>query len=138
MIRSGLQLKQSKLPAAVGTGSVISVVITFILTMLIAALVNMERITEENVGYYVLAIMLVSSYTGGYIACRKMGSKRLMVSLLSGTVFLCILVGINILLYEGKFEAVGQTYLLIMCGSILSSMWTSRDSIRTKNRKYRF
>lgn len=138
MIRSGIHVKQSKITAAVGTGCLVSVTGILLFSIGISLLVSMEKITEASVGYGILLALICTSYFGGYTACRIMKNQRLITALLTGATVLCILLCLNILFFDGQFRGVGQTTLVIICGNILSAMWTSRLSPAGKTVKHRF
>lgn len=119
-------------------GSLTSMCITVCVSMVIAALIYKEKISELSTGYGVMICLMMASYAGSYIACKRMGGKLLTTGLLTGTTYISILLAANALLFEGKYHGVGETVLLILCGCSVAVMWTSRDKTKKKSRKHRF
>lgn len=115
----------------------ISLAITALMGMLTALLIQNEKIPEETMGYAVMVMLLLSSYIGSLIACKKQESKNLSTSVITGGVYWALLLIIGVLCFDGTLQAVGETILLILCGSILAAMWTSRGNRKKKFRKFK-
>jgi len=119
-------------------GSLASMCTTVFVSMIIAALIYKEKISESSTGYGVMICLIMASYAGSYIACKRMGGKLLTTGLLTGTTYISILLATNALLFNAKYNGIGETILLILCGCSVAVMWTSRDKTRKKRRKRRF
>ena len=52
--------------------------------MIAATLLNNEKIMESGMGYAVMGMLILASYSGGYTACKIMKGQRLASSLLTG------------------------------------------------------
>ena len=102
---------------------------------ILAAMVSGEKLEETAIGYGIMPIMILAAYIGSYTACKMVRKKHLMVSLLTGAVFLAALLLITALAFEAKYAAVGETILLILCGNILCAMWALRTKTGKRSRK---
>lgn len=125
----------STMTNAVLWGSLASMLITLMSAMVIAWLMASEKMPEQNMGYAVMGLLLLASFCGGIIACKKQDKQRLTISLITGGAYIGILLAMGALFYDGQLTAVGETMLLVLCGSILAAMWTSRGKRKTNFRK---
>ena len=116
-------------------GASTSIVVTILLCFILTAMIHKEKLEENNVGYGVLAIVILASFTGAYTACRCIGKQRLAIGLLTGATYLCMLMIITATAFGAKYSGIGETVLLILCGNILAAMWTSRKKSAGKKRK---
>lgn len=109
--------RASSIPCGLMSGALISVMITGIMTGILAILISKDDVQWELVGYGILVMVMLSSFMGAIVAYRKIRRQRLIVSLMSGAVYYGILLSITALFFGGKYEAVGVTGLLILGGS---------------------
>lgn len=129
-----MQSSNAVKPVVYGAG--ISMVITILLSMFVALLIQGERISEGSMGYAVMIMLLLASYIGSFSAC-KMSTQRLTTSIITGGIYMGCLLVTGILFYDGTLQAVGETMLLILCGSVLAAMWTSRENRHKKFKKFK-
>lgn len=108
------------------------VLITVLFSMCAAWMICNEKIREEYTGYVVMIIILLASFGGSIMACEKSGCKRLTIAVLTGFIYFVVLMSIGILIYDGTLRGVGETMLIVLCGSILGAMWTTRGKKRGK------
>ena len=107
-------------------------------SMVLATMMNAEKITVTGMGYGVMLMQMLAAYSGGYTACQMRNEQRLPTALLTGMVYFAVLVTNNLLFFRGELNGTGETALLILCGSILSAMWTSRKKGSGKIKKLKF
>ena len=110
------------MPAGLLTGLAVSVGITILGTAIIAKMLDTEKLREGLTGYAVMAVLLVSSFAGTLISCRKVKRQYLVVCGVSAMLYFLVLLGITALFFGGQYEAVGVSGLLVLCGSILALM----------------
>lgn len=114
-----------------------SLALTLLCTGIIAKLMEGEMISERSVGYGVMVLLLFASFVSALIACWKIRRQRLAVCALSGTIYFLILLSITALFFGGQYSSIGETALLILCGSMLAAMAGSRENRRGKYRKFK-
>lgn len=107
------------IPTGITIGILVSVFITLSTTFLGAKLVDAEIVSMDKVGYMVLTIIIISSWIGVMTASRKIKRRRILVSLLTGTIYFGTLLVVTGMFFGGQYSGVGETALLIFCGSIL-------------------
>ena len=130
---------------ATGTASSVSVGLTYgslvfaamVLAgcALAAKLIEKEILAWDQSGYAVLVILLLSSWTGAMVSAAKIKRRRLAVCLGSGVVHLLLLLCATALFFGGKYSGVGETALLIFCGSAIAVLTANRGNRRGKAHK---
>ena len=126
---------RGSITAAVMLGVVMSIFVTMIATVAVSAMIHREVLPETAVVYGVVVILLASSYVGAKTGCRKAKNKRLMVSTLSGLCYLLVLMTITAVLFEGKYNGIGVTGLIVLCGAAIAALPNRVHSRGGKRRK---
>lgn len=106
-------------------------------TTFIAAMMHKEIIEEKNVGYAVMIILILGAFTGSKVSYIKIKRQKIVVSLLSGAVLYMILLSITALFFGGQYSGVGETGLLILCGSTLSTISNLNQNLTRKKPRVR-
>lgn len=127
--------RAATIPVGLLTGGAAALASTLVLTAVLAKLMDGEILRSENIGYGVMVLLLISSFLGSAVACRRVKRQYLVTAALSGTVYVLLLLSITALFFGGQYSAVGVTALLVFCGSMLAAMLFSRDGKGRKSRK---
>lgn len=114
--------RTSSVPGGLAAGAMVSTILTALITAVLAVLLDKEIIRWENVGYGVLAMVMLSAFCGAVTANAKIRRQRFLVSLMSGLVYFGILLSITALFFGGQFEAVGVTGLLVAGGCACAAL----------------
>lgn len=131
--------RASSLWAGLAFGGAVSTGITLVITAVLAKLLDLEKLQWENIGYGILIMIITSSFMGAIVAFGKIKRQRMVVCMLSGVVYLGIMLTVTALFFGGQFEAVGVTVLLIAagCGSAgLLGLREKRGGNRRKGKRY--
>ena len=110
----------SSIPVGLAWGTFSSTAMTLAGAGIAAKLINGEIISWDQAGYAVLTILLISSWIGAMVAAGKIKRRRMVVCLASGVAYMMILLCATALFFGGKYSGVGETALLILCGSIVA------------------
>lgn len=113
---------------ATGSGALTSFLILMVMTGILAMLVNREILPQDAIRYGVLGILLVSSFAGGMVAKGKGSAYRFLLCASSALGFFLILLGIQLLFFDGIFAGMAQKALLILAGSGAAGLAGSRRS----------
>ncbi len=119
------------------SGLAVNMLITLAAAAILAKLIDDGIMTWENVGYAILITIMLSSFAGAYTSCQRIKRQKLVVSLLSGFIYWATLIGLNALVYSGKYEAVAVTTIIILAGSLCAFLLTIPKSSHSKQRKYK-
>ncbi len=112
-----ITVRASSMPAGLAVGGCVSLGTTLLLAAGLAKLVDMEILAWENIGYGIMLLLLLSSFLGAMTAFARIKRQRLLVCLVSGGIYLALLLSITALFFGGQYEAVGVTALLVLGGS---------------------
>ena len=93
----------------------------------LAALIGGERIPEESVGYGVMVILTLSSFSGAMAAAGRIRRRRLLICLLSAGIYYGILLAMTALFFGGQYSGAGVTALMVLCGAGLAILTGLRD-----------
>lgn len=125
----------SSIPAGLASGALVSIGMTLAGAFLTAKLLDSQILKWDNCGYGVLVILLISSWAGAVVTASKVKRKRLVMCLASGGIYFILLMISTALFFGGKYSGVGETGLLIFCGSMVGLFSGFPGKNRRKRRK---
>ena len=131
--------RASSMVGGISGGLMWSACITAVLAALSAKMVDLEWIGEKDIGYCAMVILITASFAGSNIAWKKIKRQRLLVCVLSGSLYFLVLMGMTALFFGGQYEAVGVTFLLVICGTslvLLGGERKNRGGKRLKRKVY--
>ena len=105
-----------ELGTALASGVVASMLSAVILCGVLAYLVASERISENSIGYGVMALL------GGCISKYRERNRGILCCVVSGIMFLFMLVGVTALFFNGEFRGVIPNTSMILCGSAVAAI----------------
>lgn len=111
------QKTEFTMPLGLGTGTLICIIITLAGAMLIATLVNGERISEEAIPYGVMILVLAASVSGAAVSAFCVKKSYLVVCLLTGICYFAVLLATTALFFGGEYRGIGATAAIILAGS---------------------
>ena len=109
--------RAASMPGGLALGGGIAVVLTIVLSVITAKLVDTGTIGEGSVGYAALCILLLSSGVGAAVASAKIKRRRLLVCLASGAVYYGMLLAMTALFFGGQYTGMGVTALAVAGGA---------------------
>lgn len=122
-------------------GAIYSTIITLGMCAAIAYGMDRGYLQEKDIGYAVMILLIVASYVGAWVSNRKIKRQKAKISLMSGGIYMTVLLSITALFFGGQYNAVPETALLILCGSILAMITgnsrTKRKHMRKTGNYYR-
>lgn len=124
--------KAASIPTGMAVSAVISILATLIMSAGIASYLNMEKITWEQAGYWIMGMLFTAAFLSGKCAYSVIKRQRLAVSVMSGLLYWGMLLCITALFFGGSFEAIWETGGIIAAGCSTAALVTL-----PKNRKYR-
>lgn len=105
---------------ALGAG--ISTLVTLLLAIILAKLIDSEKLPWENVGYGIMITLIGASFLGAYCASKRIKRLHMLVCLTSGGIYFAVLLSMTALFFGGQYEAVGITALLVLAGCISAGL----------------
>lgn len=93
-----------------------------LLTAFLAVLAKMilaEIVAEQMIGYGIMITLLTASCLGAMVSMHAVKHRNLMTAFLTGVSFLLVLYAATVLLFDGQFDGVLVSSVLVICGSLL-------------------
>ena len=123
------------MPVGLTVGGIGSLMITLAMSAVIAKMMEREVIAQGNIGYFVIGILLLSTIAGALISFGRIKRRRMIVCLVSGLIYYCILLLITTLCFGGQYQGVGVTGLVVLCGSCCAGLLGLRDQTKSRRGK---
>lgn len=99
--------------------------LTAVLLALLAFLLYRLGLGEKVVSGAIIVIYVAANFFGGFIAGKRMASRKFLWGLLLGTVYFLVLAGVSLCVGKGSIQ-VGNSFLttLVLCagGGMLGGM----------------
>ena len=121
------------IPMAMGIGLLTSAIITFVGAMIVAALVASQKLMEEQIPYGAAAVLLTASMIGSCVTAIDFKEKRFWMCMAGGGLYILTLLCITAFFFDGGYQGVWVTCLMILGGSVAAGML----GVRTKGHKFR-
>ena len=118
-------------------GGVTSLASTLVLSAVLSWLVLSQRVGEDKLGYGVMVLLAAASFLGAKISCRKVKRQRIAVSCMAGGAYMVTLLAMTALFFDGQYEGVGETALMVLCGCGLAVLLHREPKARQKPGKKR-
>lgn len=127
-----------QLAKAVTVGAGVSLVISIFTCGIGAAMIGGEIIKPENIGYLGAAALLLGSVTGSLVAIMKWKGSPFAAAGLASLAYILCLLCIGIVSFEGKFDNMMVTVLLIMGGCVSSCLLRMKKNNKNTHSKVRY
>lgn len=124
--------KTNSVPGGLAIAAFVSMMITFTLSAIIAGLLNTEKITWMQAGYWIMGMLFLASFVGGECAFVSIKRQRFAISIMSGVLYWGLLLCVTALFFGGDFGAVWETAGIIGAGSGVAALISV-----PKRKKYR-
>ena len=105
-IRSGLAI-----------ASLRSMAITFVVSAGIAALLETEKITWTDAGYWIMGMLYLSSFVGSKFAVMFIKRQKLTIIIMTSILYWGLLLCLTALFFGGDFSAIWETAGIIAAGA---------------------
>jgi hypothetical protein len=120
----------------VALSGAVSLVITMLMSVLLAKLLDCQRLNWEQAGYWIMAMLFAAAFAGGKVGIAAIRRQRLAVSAMCGLLYWGLLLCMTALFFGGNFNAVPETALIIIAGSGCAAM-VSLPQKKGRGRKIR-
>lgn len=111
--------RAKSMPAGIGIGVLVSLVVTVMGAAIVAWMIVSERIGENGIGWGCMVILPVASAAGAEVAWRLIRHRRLMVCGIQCGAFYLLLLAMA-LPFGGVYEGMVLTALLVAIGGGIS------------------
>ena len=133
----GLNGRATSVPIGIAWAALAELVSTGIMIIILALTVDRQMVPETGVGYGVMLILAASSFLGGKTAIQKIKRQRMLMCMLAGVTYFGMLMLSTALFFGGQYQAVPETLLLVLGGSVLAAITGIREKRGGKRKKIR-
>ena len=108
-----------------GKSLIISYILTMVLLLILTFLVYKAGFTEKMVSAALIAVYVVATFCAGFLAGKKMQSRKFLWGLLMGVGYFLILLLMSLLVNRGTGElgsSVATTFFLCAGGGMMGGM----------------
>ena len=131
--------KAMTMTAGVVIGAGVSAVSSIIGTGLGTWLIDSGSLPEDGIGYVAMLVLLISAVVGAWLAVVLVKRQRLVTCIISGCIYLLLLLLVNLFCFGGQFQGLVPTLLLVAGGSVVPGLIGNRvEGNRTSVRHNRY
>ena len=135
MAKQAMKKKELSMPAGIGIGAGVGLVITLIGGIMLTFLLTGEKLSVESMGYGTMVIQFVGALLGSITATLCYKQRKMIVSLITAGVYLLVLMGINALFFDGQYERMGGSLLVVAIAGIAAAFVGNGGGKMSKRRK---
>lgn len=128
--------KSMSVPGGLVLSGAISMGITLLISLLLAKLLDSQKLGWEQTGYWIMVMLFAAAFAGGKVGIAAIKRQRLAVSAMCGLLYWGLLLCMTALFFGGNFNAVPETALIIIAGSGCAAM-VSLPQKKGRGRKIR-
>ena len=128
--------KSMSVPGGLVLSGTISMGITLLISILLAKLLDSQKLGWEQTGYWIMVMLFAAAFAGGKVGIAAIKRQRLAVSAMCGLLYWGLLLCMTALFFGGNFNAVPETALIIIAGSGCAAM-VSLPQKKGRGRKIR-
>lgn len=130
--------RASSMPRGLAVGAAVSMAITLVSALVMAGLLDAEKLAWENVGYGIMVMVFCGAFLGAVTGYHLVKRQRMVVCLMGGGIYFLMLLAVTALFFGGQYDGVGATGVLILGGSgcaALLGLRQGRGGRRRRNRR---
>lgn len=128
--------KATSMVKGVSIGVLIGSVVLSILSLIVAWLIYMDKLSLEHLGYASMLLLFASAYIGSMVSIHLVKRRRLLVSGSTGSVMIVFIVICNCLLMGGHFQGIFITLVMIYTGSLMPAFISTKSRNRSSKKRY--
>ena len=127
MTKSKREGRAVSIPSGLAAGAAVSIAATVVISFVGAQLILNEVMTQDRIGYCSMTALLSGTILGAVTASGKIRHRKLLICMLSGGVYFCLLLAATALFFGGQYEGFLITFLTVLMGTVAAALMTSRE-----------
>ena len=124
------EMTPGRMLRSVGVGGLLAAAITFLLTMLLGALLSSGKLPEQSVPLLSMLIAAAAAFAGAMTAAAAVGQRRLPVSLAVGADYLLLMLMGRGLWFRGQWSALPA--IAVAAAVLTAGLLSSRPKKRRR------
>lgn len=133
VLKSSVKKNAGSAVGAIIKGATVSVLMTLVMTSILATAITAETISEKNVNFCANAVLLLSGFAGTISASWK--GKYLRTSLFVGLAYVGVLLATTAILFDCQYIGVGISLAAVLSGVALAVLFVNGCKLKTKTRR---
>lgn len=129
--------RAAAMPQGLASGVLAAASITIAGAAVTAKLIDSGILSWQRSGYGVMVTLILASWLGAVVSAARIKRQRLAVCAMTGLLYFGTLLLTTALFFGGRYSGVGETALLILCGSMLGVFSNITEKTGRKRRKIR-
>lgn len=105
------------MPLGVMYGLVTTIIISISTIALLVGGILAEKVNEVHIGYFIILILLVSSFCGGLVSVTRVKRRMMLVSGIVGIGYFSMLLLVTAVAFGGRFGGMWMSGMVILLGS---------------------
>lgn len=110
------------IPEGLATGAAVSAAVTLLGSALTAKLIAAEALSQGDVGYGAMAVLLSATVTGAAAAQARVRRRRPAVCLMSAGVYFALLAAAALLFFGGRLTGFWATAAVVFSGGAAAAL----------------
>lgn len=135
MIKKGMSKREKPLALVLTGGIAVSLFVMLACSALLAKLISMEIIGEENTVICTGVTLLLSAAAGTGTATSGQKENKIYIGLANGSMYSAILLLITAVALGGQYQGVLVSVILILCASIMPAILFKNKTKHSKSRR---
>lgn len=121
------------IPKGIATGTLCSMIIVILLSMIFAKLIATGRMAESKLGYGIMIILFLASFAGSLISISYTKRRILYVAIIFCVTFIILLSLLTTLLFGGRLEGILPSSMIVFAGGIMPALLRSSSNKKAKH-----
>ena len=119
---------EATIPMGIAAGVFASLIATIVSAIIGAIAVDKQILAEDSIGYFAVAILILSAGVGARTAMRKLKRKKMQMCVITGLCYYAVLLAMTGLFFGGHYESMGITAFSVLLGVGLVALLGSRGA----------
>lgn len=137
MAKTALRKETDGLGSAVGKGTALCLLGALAGGAGISALIIRGTLKETAIGYSAMGILILSTLLGVIPTVKTTHRRKLAAAMITGGGYYLTLAVLNMILFQGIYDGLGVTLLIIMGTALTGFLLTGTRKAKQKSRKRR-
>lgn len=125
--------KSLSVPKGLAIGALIQMLLTIAGVVILAYMVVSETVRFENIGYWIMLILMSVSFAGAWGAKTAIKRRKLLICLLSGLIYTLMLLTLTLLFFGAEFHGAAVSSGLIFAGSMVAGLLGTQKRKQNKS-----
>ena len=129
--------KATVIPIAVGIGLGVAWILTILGAVVLTFALAGETISMDAMGFGIVVVLFVSTFTGSMIAVWYAKGQRMQISMITAGVYFLTLLAMNAIFFGGEYKGVWVSLLVVVLAGAVAA-FVGTGGVKTRKHKIKF